>query len=452
MIVAWMVGTILLGGLIAVAATVADRAAAAAGWSRRTAWAFALAAAMLWPLGAAGVAAWRTAPHTPVAPVALSATQVIAARIAAPQAWRVQPAAVLTAIWAAASVLLLARLGIGVARLRHLLRTAEPADVDGVRVFITDTMGPAVCGVLRPRILVPRWFLDLDAPLRSVALRHEAEHAARGDGSVVLAATLATSLMPWSPAVWWLARRLRLAIELDCDARVLRTLGRGDATHRYSHLLLLVAQRQSVARLLPVLAESNVHLERRITTMHAPMRTTSRVRAAALGGVAAAVALFACSPRVTGDLTAPQTMSADRLAGLGPAAQSQKTFFEFQVQKPVQLADGSPSPSYPDILKMAGVEGEVLVQFVVEPDGTMMPGSVKILKSTHPLFTAAVNKALMEARYTPAEVDGKKVRQLVQRPFVFSISTADRAQFGDTTATKPAAVLKLAPTIVKPPR
>ena len=85
-------------------------------------------------------------------------------------------------------------------------------------------------------------------------------------------------------------------------------------------------------------------------------------------------------------------------------------------------ADNSASPKYPDILREAGVEGEVLVSFVVDETGAADPASFKVIRSTHELFSTAVRKALPEMRFTPAEIGGKKVRQVVQAPFSFSLA------------------------------
>jgi len=106
---------------------------------------------------------------------------------------------------------------------------------------------------------------------------------------------------------------------------------------------------------------------------------------------------------------------------VGAAPVENQTYFEYQVEKPVMAVPGSPAPRYPDILKSAGVEGEVVVAFVVDTTGRADVGSLKILKSTHELFAAAVRTALPSMRFLPAEVGGKKVKQLVQQPFVFNI-------------------------------
>ena len=111
-----------------------------------------------------------------------------------------------------------------------------------------------------------------------------------------------------------------------------------------------------------------------------------------------------------------------REKGVITAAPSENTvYFEYQVEKPVMTAPGSPPPRYPDILKSAGVEGEVVVAFQVDTTGRADMSTLKILKSTHELFAAAVRNAMPSMRFLPAEIGGKKVKQQVQQPFVFNI-------------------------------
>ena len=114
--------------------------------------------------------------------------------------------------------------------------------------------------------------------------------------------------------------------------------------------------------------------------------------------------------------------SSKGVEGGKAVVQSDQPYFEFQVEKPVVPAPGSVSPRYPDMLRQAGVEGEVLAQFVVDTTGKAEPGSLKILKSSHDMFVQSVKNALPQMKFIPAEVGGRKVKQLVQQPFTFSIS------------------------------
>jgi TonB family protein len=99
-----------------------------------------------------------------------------------------------------------------------------------------------------------------------------------------------------------------------------------------------------------------------------------------------------------------------------------QTFFEFQVERPVSPRPDNTAPRYPDALRSANIEGEVLAQFVVGPTGLADTSTFKAVRSTHRLFTDAVRSGLSHMRFIPAEVGGLPVKQLVQMPFQFNLS------------------------------
>lgn len=98
-----------------------------------------------------------------------------------------------------------------------------------------------------------------------------------------------------------------------------------------------------------------------------------------------------------------------------------QTYYEFQVEKPVSQIPGTGAPRYPDALRSSGVEGEVQAQFVVTEDGRADVSTFKVLKASNDLFASAVRSALPQMRFYPAEVGGKKVKQLVQQSFQFKL-------------------------------
>jgi len=97
------------------------------------------------------------------------------------------------------------------------------------------------------------------------------------------------------------------------------------------------------------------------------------------------------------------------------------TYSESQVDKPASQIPGTTSPHYPDALRAAGVEGEVKAVFVVSDNGTVEPGTFRVLKSTNEAFAKSVRSALPDLRFDAAEIAGKKVRQLVQHDFKFEL-------------------------------
>ncbi|MDQ6689315.1 MAG: M56 family metallopeptidase [Gemmatimonadota bacterium] len=166
----------------------------------------------------------------------------------------------LASAWQVSRVVSLSRRGTG--------DEGALAVVDGVPVVVTDFMGPATVGFWHSRVLVPRWVLALPGVQRQYVLRHEEEHRKAHDGRLLLIASLPLILMPWNLALWWQLRRLCLAVEMDCDNRVVSRLG--DAT-AYGELLLKVAQASSRGpRLQPAFLGGVGTLERRLTALLAP--------------------------------------------------------------------------------------------------------------------------------------------------------------------------------------
>lgn len=113
----------------------------------------------------------------------------------------------------------------------------------------------------------------------------------------------------------------------------------------------------------------------------------------------------------------------DPADGVGtPLPSPGATFRADQVEKQVAVLPGGSPPHYPESLRMAGVEGEVVAVFVVDDQGRVEAGSISFLRSDNAQFEREVRATLRDMRFTPAEVGGRKVRQLVQMPFVFKLS------------------------------
>jgi TonB family protein len=470
MMAAWMVTSTAFALLLGIAAIAAERALRTLGRQARGAWLFALVGAVGWPAVAPAVAAlvtkvFRVEVIAPTAGVASTVTTIAANLPALSRNWITFLDVPLVSLWVIASLGLLVRLGWAMRALSRIERAADRAVIDGVSVLVTQSIGPAVFGTRDARVLVPRWLLDLDAPLRELVLLHEQEHCRARDPQLSLAVAVAIVLMPWNAGVWWIARRLRLAVELDCDARVLRA---AHDIERYSKLLLFIAQRQSLVRLAPMLAESNSHLSRRIATMNSSRATNGRVRVAALAAVAvlalAYSTTFASALTVAPSVTLPPLAPAARTqapapaivsaletpaaqaaqaAQAAPAAPPQEYTTKPEAGSPTQVDDrnvmaipGSPTPRYPQILKEAGVEGGVVVAFVVDTNGVLDPASIKVIGTTHQLFAEAFIAVAPSMRFLPAVLNGVKVRQVVQWPVLFNLVSGSNATVPGREETK----------------
>ena len=288
------------------------------------------------------------------------------------------------------------RLFAGILTLVRLRRRWAPQLLDGVPVLVSHDLGPAVVAWPRPAIVLPAWAVALPTAERTLILLHEREHLRAGDAWLRLGASRITAAIPWNPVAWFLARRLATAIEVDCDARVLRA---HPHRRRYAELLLAMAGGGGAPSVIPALSEGITQLERRIDIMHAPTPRHARVRAA----------LFSAA--------APHALRADTV------------FFEYQVDSTAAIIS-APAPRYPDALRAAKTEGQVLVQFVVGLDSVADMGTFTVLKSSHGDFTESVRTSLPAYRFTPARRRGVPVKQLVQMPFVFSLARSSAGSAG----------------------
>lgn len=80
-----------------------------------------------------------------------------------------------------------------------------------------------------------------------------------------------------------------------------------------------------------------------------------------------------------------------------------------------------PLPVYPELLRQAGVQGQVVLEAVVDTTGRVQPASVSVVSATHSGFVAPARQALVATLFRPARVGGRAVPMLVRVPFDFTI-------------------------------
>lgn len=203
---------------------------------------------------------------------------------------------VLLAGWGASSALALLAFAWTALRYRSIRRSAPVARLHDTEVRLSRDLGPAVVGLFRHEIVIPRWFLGAKSEEQRLILAHESEHSRARDPLLLAGGWLAIVLVPWNPLVWWMASRLRLATEMDCDARVLR---RGVEPLAYGSLLITIAGRCAGIRVgVSALADSQTHLERRLSAMTTRPSRFPLLRGSMLGVLALTAILAACEAAI----------------------------------------------------------------------------------------------------------------------------------------------------------
>jgi protein TonB len=78
---------------------------------------------------------------------------------------------------------------------------------------------------------------------------------------------------------------------------------------------------------------------------------------------------------------------------------------------------------YPRILLDAGISGRIVAEFVVEADGSVDMGSLKVRESSNERFVEASRKVIERFRFTPGRYKGQPVRVLISMPIAWQAET-----------------------------
>jgi len=240
-----------------------------------------------------------------VAPVAAKSERLLASLLARAESQSLgRWDGPLAGVWISTALLAFGAYAVAMLALARRRRSWRLMRLDGESILVAPATGPAVIGALRPTIVVPEWSLDLSREQRALMLEHERQHVRARDPLLLHAAASIALLMPWNLAAWWLNRRLREAIEVDCDARVLAT---GHDRRAYGDLLLDVCTRRQPSRLVlaPALFERTSSLTRRILAMYPDRSRFPRARLALGLAAASLVVALAC------DMPSPEVVAPD---------------------------------------------------------------------------------------------------------------------------------------------
>lgn len=315
--IAWMLYAMFVSLALTAAALMAERAAKGSGTPTRWLWLASMSGSLAVPIiiacasirlpnsfsgsgrAASLVLSDATSIRTPLTEIRLDNVPVYGVSIS--------PDAVAVDMWAWASALMALMLSLGVAWVSRRKRGWRNDTLHGHRVRIAPETGPAVIGLIRPQIVVPEWLLQMSRAQQGYALAHERSHLEARDPLVIAVALGLLIAMPWNGLLWWQFHRLRRAIEMDCDARVLQA---GCDVSAYCETLLYVGQRKSrYIPLFPAMSDSVSFLELRIRQML--RRPGKRVRESTVVFMCLSIGMAVVAAQVSPpDTSRPSTRSS----------------------------------------------------------------------------------------------------------------------------------------------
>jgi len=428
MVSAWMLYSMLVGVLTAGGAWALETLLRNHRLPTRWVWAGAMGLGALWPAWAAlrpetEVVSSATLGSTPV-----MALEPLTLQVGSTSFWQLLDTP-LVIVWVLATTGLLALSLYLLHRTHHLRMGWVDEEAGGRTVLISEDWGPGVVGFFNPQIVLPRWCQAIEEGGFDLILDHEAEHLRAGDLRLLIAAGLAPVVLPWSLPLWWMWHRLRLAVEGDCDLRVLRKNPR--ATRAYLELLLEVGGRLPKGRMAAaMLSEPERTLERRIRIMTMPIPERPLLRGAILAGVGTilvAVACWAPTPMALDDeaelpaVTAvPVEVPMSDMAGI---LAGEPVFTPFTVRPDVKNRSDiaqAMEESYPPLLRDAGIGGTVNIWFFIDEEGVTRRTFIGDGSSGHPALDDAALRVADVIEFTPAMNKDKPVPVWISLPVTFS--------------------------------
>ena len=330
--------------------------------------------------------------------------------------------------WRMASIALVLVILASAAHLSWRRRRWDRGHMAGTAVYISEDCGPAVVGFLRPHIVVPRWLTKLSPDAQEVVMAHERSHLGAYDTQLLTIAVCLVACMPWNPVLWWQLRRLRLAIETDCDARVLSL---GYPVARYSETLIAVGERHSASYAMAMASYgSKSFLEQRIQNMLRKKTRHARVSALALGCLG--IGLAVCAAEV-----APPKVD---LVG---KTSSQETSVAAQVLQPNAQPDVRALRSQVLVMQAEGI-ADKLAQFIKESQNqvswtTQLPATAGSVDQRRfdALRLLRLNPAVTELSHLDAEGrEYLKVSRLAMDVVGSGTDYSKEAKFTQTVAKK----------------
>ena len=319
-----------------------------------------------------------------------------------------------------AAIVLLSLLSI--VRTRRIIRSGTTQQLDGCRLTLVDRDIPSFSW--GRHIVMSR----SDHEKYPAILAHEQQHVQKRHSLDVLLMTAVAALHWFNPLVWIARAELKLLHEYEADEGLIR---KGiDAT---SYQLLLVRKAVGEQRFSLANGFNHAKLKQRITMMHKkPSPARVRFAYAAILPVLAAT-MFVCNPVRARILPSPTDDAAiiETPVGQIPPTGQSIPFADVEAKPTFQGHDVNTFSkwvaqhlSYPQEAKDQGIQGRVMVQFVVCEDGLVR--DVKVARGVNELLDAeAVRVISASPKWEPGRVDGKPVNVTYMFPVIFRLRGDD---------------------------
>lgn len=307
----------------------------------------------------------------------------------------------------------------------------------GRHMYVSRKKTPSFCWM--GRIVVSED--DVAPDCGGYIVRHEEAHASLGHSIDLTLAEIFTGVLWFWPSAWMLKRYLKEVHEYEADRRVLETDGCSARTYQ-----MLMIKKVAGPRLYNAASCFNYNsLKKRITMMN--KKDSGRWALAKslclIPAVGAAICLAACvgngenksaennaEAKDTANVDNSKAETTDVKFDSKVAARNSETDTVMDKCEVMPKFPGGESGmmkfltenvKYPKEALDKGITGRVLVEFVVERDGSI--NDVKIMKSVDPILdNEAIRIVKAMPKWEPGTMDGKAVRVKHTLPVTFRLN------------------------------
>lgn len=317
-------------------------------------------------------------------------------------------------------------------------RLAAQYGVDRPMQVCTTGMAPVpvTLGGWRPVILLPPSLSNEPEALR-MTIAHELVHLRRYDDVAQFLERLLAAVFAAHPLVPRLRQTIESAREHACDAAVLADDRTSPGT--YARLLADFADGTTPRELGALaLSESSSSLTNRLRTMratlsHGQSSPFPRITGLLVLGLVLVSGMVACSDSVAPD--GRDNQNRPEATAKGDASEEVYTDVEKQPDcGGVQAL--TEKIQYPDVAREGGIEGRVLVQFVVNENGTVTESNVA--KGVHDALDEAALSAVRSLDCEPGRQDGKAVPVQMTIPVTFRLPEKSASSATSSASSEPA--------------
>lgn len=324
-------------------------------------------------------------------------------------------------LYLAGVLVLLVRLAVQAFSLSRLILRMPEKEINGVRVkCLNDPSGP---------FSFFRWIFMNPAAVKedeiNEILTHEMAHVKQHHSVDVLLAEMVSICCWMNPFAWLLKREVRLNLEFLADRKVMEA---GFATKSYQYHLLGLAYNHKYG------LSNNFnfsHLKQRIIMMNKKKSNAAGHIKYALFVLPAFALLVAGNISCSQDASQTEDAKEEVVAPISPEAKeapadstAKEEVFMVAEQMPEfpggmkeMLKFLQENVKYPENAMKNNVQGRVIVQFVIEKDGT--PTEFKVLRSVDPDLDA---EALRVMKAMPKWKPGMQKGQVVRVKFTVPVS------------------------------